>query len=258
MPVASNMSRLLDKIERRLGTETLGLPDKYNKQSWAKTVICNETLDTFSRFFPRKIPYILGPENKKGPFYLIDENICESFDILGAGDIDWRAWSHDFPGLLFGGGTAAAYDMLSANGMDYETVADVQMGADMASVFSNGIYLEFDPPNMIRLNMVISTKFLLPYSRIPIHLFVKHADNLMTIAPTKMETFEELALGDVATYIFQYLKMYDNLETVYANVDLKLNTLEEASRKRDEIVDRLRQDYVSASNTTQPIMLTVN
>ena len=111
---------------------------------------------------------------------------------------------------------------------------------------------------MIRLNMVISTKFLLPYSRIPIHLFVKHADNLMTIAPTKMETFEELALGDVATYIFQYLKMYDNLETVYANVDLKLNTLEEASRKRDEIVDRLRQDYVSASNTTQPIMLTVN
>ena len=75
MPVASNMSRLLDKIERRLGTETLGLPDKYNKQSWAKTVICNETLDTFSRFFPRKIPYILGPENKKGTFYLIDENI---------------------------------------------------------------------------------------------------------------------------------------------------------------------------------------
>jgi hypothetical protein len=255
MPMMNEMTKLLNKIERRLGTKQLNLPEYLQKDKWATEVICNDTLDTFSRYFPHKIPYVLGPENKKGPFYLIDESICESVTILGAGDINWRDWSHHYPGLMYGG--VNSYDMMTS-GVDFETFADVQMMADHVSAFSNGIYVEFYPPNRIKLNIVISSSFLTNFQRIPIDLFVKHSDNLKTIPPTQMETFERLATADVATFIFEQLKMYDQLEMVYANVDLKLSSLEEKARERREVVDYLEQNYVSAANKNQPIMITVN
>ena len=255
MTMANSMTSLLNKIERRLGTKQLNLPEDLQKDKWASEVICNETLDTFSRYFPHKFPYILGPENKKHDYWLIDENICNHMIILGAGDINWHAWSTHFPGLLYGG--VNSYDMMTS-GVDFETFADVQSMADHVSAFANGIYVEFIPPNMIKLNIVISSSFLTNFQRIPINLFVKHADNLKTIPPTKMEWFERLAMDDVATFLYQQLKMYDQLQTVYANIDLKLNTLEEAMRDREQVIEYFNSNYVSAANINQPIMLTIN
>lgn len=255
MPMANSMTLLLNKIERRLGTQQLNLPDYMSKNVWAKEVICNDTLDTFSRYLPNKMPYILGPENKKNDYYLIDESICNNVQILGVGDIDWHAWSAHYPGLLYGG--VNSYDMMTS-GVDFETFTDIQMMADHVSAFSNGIYLEFIPPNKIKLNIIISSSFLTNYQTIPINLFVKHADNLKTIPPTQMELFERLAISDVATFLYEQLKMYDNLETTYSNIDLKLSSLEEKSRDRQQIIEYLESNYVSAANRNQPILLTIN
>ena len=82
MPMANSMTLLLNKIERRLGTQQLNLPDYMSKNVWAKEVICNDTLDTFSRYLPNKMPYVIGPENKKNDYYLIDESICNNVQIL--------------------------------------------------------------------------------------------------------------------------------------------------------------------------------
>ena len=259
MPMANKMTSLVNKIERRLGTKPLNLPEDMSKDVWAKDVICNDTLDTFSRFFPNKIPYILGPENRyrNDPnMYLIDETICSSVEILGAGDIRWHDFSNKFSGLMYSG--TNAFDMYSAGNLNLETIADVQMMADNVSVMSNGIYIDFIPPNKIKLNLIISSAYFPNFQHIPIDLFIKHADNLKTIPPTKMETFEKLAIADVATFLYQALKNYDQLSTVYADIDLKLSALEEESRRRPEIVDFLEQNYVSAANMNQPIMFTVN
>ena len=43
----NKMNLLLNKIERRLGTKMLNLPDNLSKDVWAEEVISNETLDTF-------------------------------------------------------------------------------------------------------------------------------------------------------------------------------------------------------------------
>ena len=255
MPMANSMTLLLNKIERRLGTQQLNLPDYMSKNVWAKEVICNDTLDTFSRYLPNKMPYVLGPENKKNDYYLIDESICNNVQILGVVDIDWHAWSAHYPGLLYGG--VNSYDMMTS-GVDFETFTDIQMMADHVSAFSNGIYLEFVPPNKIKLNIIISSSFLTNYQTIPINLFVKHADNLKTIPPTQMELFERLAISDVATFLYEQLKMYDNLETTYSNIDLKLSSLEEKSRDRQQIIEYLESNYVSAANRNQPILLTIN
>ena len=59
MAPINRMNRLLDKIERRLGTKLLNLPAGLDKDAWAKEVIANETLDTFSRYFPNALTIFL-------------------------------------------------------------------------------------------------------------------------------------------------------------------------------------------------------
>ena len=71
------------------------------------------------------------------------------------------------------------------------------------------------------------------------------------------ETFESLAIADVAGYLYRNLKYFDGIETVYANIDLKLNELEERMSRRDDIVEILKESSVSASNPSVPVMLTI-
>ena len=79
----------------------------------------------------------------------------------------------------------------------------------------------------------------------------------MTIPPTMMETFEDLATADVARFLYENLKYFEGLETVYASMDLKLGDLEQAASRRDDIVQKLDDAHVSAANAHQPLMYTV-
>ena len=255
MPMANSMTKLLNLIERRLGTDVLGLPESMSKDKWATEVICNETLDVFSRYFPRKIPYTLCIENKKDDYWLIDESICNSVDIIGAGDIRWHDWSSQYIGLLFGG--THTFDLMSA-GIDFETYADVIQMADHVSLYSNGMYIEYEPPNKIYLRVVVAQSFLTNFQRIPIDLFVKHAPNLKTIEPTKMNIFENLATADVANFLFEKLKYFDQEQLTFGNLDLKLQSLEETARSRQDIINTLESSYISAANRSMPILITAN
>ena len=147
---------------------------------------------------------------------------------------------------------------MMTSGIDFETIVDVQMMADHVSAFSNGIYLKFEDPNKIYLNIIITSSFLTNFQHIPIKLLVKHAPNLKTIAESKMETFENLATADVASFLYEQLKMYDGLDTIFSNIDLKLGNLEQKAANREQIVQYLQDNYVSAANESQPIMLTIN
>lgn len=81
----NKMSRLLDKIERRLGTKALNLPEELTKDVWATEVISNETLDTFSRFFPNELVVVLDKSMRIGKgWYILDKVVDDSIDILGA------------------------------------------------------------------------------------------------------------------------------------------------------------------------------
>ena len=133
-----------------------------------------------------------------------------------------------------------------------------QMIADHVSIFSNGIYVEYLEPNMIKLSGIIDHSMLNFLTKIPISLFVKHSTNLMTIAPTKMETFEELAIADVASYLYENLKYYDGVETVFAGTDMKISDLQNKAERRQDIVDKLKESYVSPANKNQPIMYCIN
>ena len=256
MPIANKMNKLLDKIERRLGTSQLKLPDYLSKDKWASVVISNETLDTFSRYFPNTLKINLDLSTRRvDGWYVIDEYIPDGIEILGVRDIDWTTYNAD----AFASQQAEGYGVygMLVNNYGLDDIALAQMRADMLSLYNNNIFVDFKAPNLVKVNSVSRNDMVKFSGSIPIELLIKHADNLMTIPATMMEIFEDLAQADVATFLYQELKYYDGLETVYANIDLKLNDLADAASKRSDIVSQLEESYVSAANKNQPIMFTV-
>lgn len=252
----NKMNNLLNKIERRLGVKQLNLPDYLSKDKWAEEVIENETLDTFSRYFPNSMHIVLDlSQRKKDGYYLIDEYVPDSVEILGVRDIDWSLFSKDSLRLQEAQGYGT-YDFMTNNyGLD--DIMLLQMRADHMSLFNNQIYVEYKPPNMIKLSTITGADITRGMKSFPIEILIKHASNLMTIPPTMMEIFEELAEADVAKFLYENLKYYDGLETVYANIDIKVSDLENKASRREDIVQRLDEAHVSAANAHQPLMFTV-
>lgn len=252
----NRMNALLNKIERRLGVKQLNLPDYLSKDKWAEEVIENETLDTFSRYFPNSMHIVLDlSQRKKDGYYLIDEYVPDSVKILGVRDIDWSLFSKDSLRLQEAQGYGT-YDFMTNNyGLDDITL--LQMRADHMSLFNNQIYVDYKPPNMIKLSTITGADITRGMKSFPIEIFIKHASNLMTIPPSMMEIFEELAEADVAKFLYENLKYYDGLETVYANIDIKVSDLENKASRREDIVQRLDEAHVSAANAHQPLMFTV-
>ena len=96
MALANDMTRLLDKLENRLGLHALvpHLPDWCNKEAWAN-VIKTDTMVTFSRYYPHRFKMIINDEtcDKKKEngttWYYIKDEILQGAKLLGVYDIAW-------------------------------------------------------------------------------------------------------------------------------------------------------------------------
>lgn len=261
MSYANNFTDLVNKIERRLGLIPLTphLPEQLNKSHWVSDVIKPDTMVTFSRYFPLKVKFVANdttcnivknPQNNSLEFIIKDEYLGGA-KLLGAVDIDWSDTSTNNIGIStnsYGfyvpnfGGMDATYNAFMAN----------QMSADIASMYNNNIFVDFEYPNKLKFSRAGNINVeLRSYA---VWLLVEHS-NLQTISPTKMETFEALAQADIARYLYMNLRYFDQLDTIYINIDLKLSELEQEAGKRDQIIDDLKNSYVSASNDAIPLLM---
>lgn len=262
MALSNDMTNLLNKISRRLGLIPLEphLPDYCNKESWAK-IIMEDTIVTFSRFFPNQFKMIINDstcDKKKDDqgttWYYIKDEILQGAKLLGVRDIDWMDGSSNNSSLGATNMTSYYYPSMGCPAATFESILSLQMAADFNSLFNRGIVVDFQYPNRFCLKGLGNVDYDL--NSFTLILLVEH-NNLSTISPTMMNVFEDLAMADVANYLYQNLKYYDNLETAFINIDMKLNELNDVGNKRDSIVDRLENSYVSASNNAIPYIMTV-
>lgn len=252
----NKMTNLINKIERRLGTNVINLPKELAKDQWAN-VIEQDTIPTFSRYLPNAIKVLVDTRKTDEEGYSwVDTNLPESVKVLGIRDIDWHAF-----GMINGGArTPAGFGIYDAFSSQYglEEIALLQMNANITSFYNTTIYPEFKYPNKVRFRTAAGTAAInFQYNSVPLTLLIEHSLDLSTIAPTKMEIFENLATADVATFLYENLKYFDNLETVFANIDIKIDSLKERADRRDDIINELKDGYVSAANANQPLMYTV-
>lgn len=247
---ANNMTRLLNKIENRLGTDMLDLPKQLRKEVWAEKVIIPDTIVTWSRYFPYEFRYHITPETKKkNGWYLLDEEVFGDVNILGVKNIDWGTFNND----IFGG-PYGTYDYMAA-GYDIGDMFGLINQANINSLFNNGIYPNFEPPNKFRLESTYGSEICM--NSFDVFVLVEHSANLTTISPTQMDTFESLAMADVAGFLYNKLKLFQDLQTVFANVNIRIEDLQEQYQKREEIMNYIKESYVSAANKNQPLMLCI-
>ncbi len=258
MAHSNDMTSLLNKIERRLGLVPLApnLPKEFNKEAWAE-VIKDDTLVTFSRYFPKKFPYVVNEKTTicKNNRYYLNDDILGDTKVLGIIDLDWSDFGSD--NLSLSQMAGYGYYMPSYYGSSTlltDQIIGQQLNADVNSLFNNGIYIEYFDPNQFELRGIGNLN--LNFKQFKVNLLVEHK-NLSTISPTKMEVFEDLAVADVSNFLFRNLRYYDGLETIYVNIDLKLNELETEGNKRNEVIENIKNSYVSASNDTIPYIMTV-
>jgi hypothetical protein len=191
----------------------------------------------------------------KDGYCYIDTNLPDNIEVLGVRDLDWEEFSNDSFVQQQSSGFGV-YDML-ANGYGIEDTMLMQMRADTLSMYNNGFYVDFKPPNMIKIVSVTGADVVKSMRTYPVLLYIKHANNLMTISPTKMETFERLATADVATFLYEYLKHYDGLETVFANVNLQLDTISSKAQERNDVIEEMKNAYVGSANDYAPLIMTI-
>lgn len=262
--VSNKMTNLINKIERRLGLIPLTphLPEYLQKPAWAE-IIKDDTLITFSRYFYHKIRFevnsdtcFITKENNITTYYIRDESL-NGLTLLGISDIDWNEYNSDNLSLSQTGGYGYYMpDYMGCPQCTYEAMIGLQMAADMQSLYNRGIFLEpCETPNKFRLTGAGGVNVNL--KKFVINLLVVHPSNLNTISPTKMEIFESLAQSDVANYLYKNLKYVDGLETVYINLDLKLDELRDESGKRENIIEEIKNSYVSTANENIPYIMTI-
>jgi hypothetical protein len=259
MAHANNMTNLVNKIERRLGLMPLTphLPEKYGKDAWAE-VIKDQTITTFSRYFPWKVPFVVTEDvPKRNGWYIIDEEkyFGQTGVLLGIQDIDWNDFSSDNLSVAQISGYGNYIDFYGSN-ISFEDIMCHQMRADAMSLMNYGIYIEYREPNMFRLSG-LTNQMPVQMRRFTVNVLLKHPDSLQTISPTKMETFEELAKADVAEFLSSNLRFWDQMDTVFATIDMKLGDIDNAASKRDQIIEKLESSYVTAANDSIPFMICV-
>lgn len=262
--LANDMTALLDKIEKRLGLIPLTphLPKGMQKSDWAD-VIMDDTIVEFSRYFPNRFKMIISEEtcDKKldketnTMWYYIKDEILQGCKLLGIKDIDWTDTSSANSSLT-NGSLGTYYYPASVPCIDatFQSIVGLQTMADFASLYNRGIVIDFQYPNRFCLKGLGNANYDL--SKFVVILLVQH-NSLNTISPTMMSTFEQLAQADVANYLYMNLRYYDGFETAYVNIDLKLNELNDFAQKRENIIEDIKNAYVSASNTECPIIWSV-
>lgn len=262
MAMANDMSALLNKIEKRLGLLPLSphLPDFVSKDKWAD-VIMNDTMVTFSRYFPNKFPLVINDEtcDKKKEngttYYYIKDEILQGVKLLGLQDIDYldhTANNASLGSTSLGGGYY--YPSMGCPDSTFESILYLQFNADMASLYNRGLYIDFQYPNRFSIKGTGNTDYDL--NSFTVILLVEHC-SLSTISPTKMTIFEDLAQADVANFLYQNLKYYDGLETAYVNIDLKLSELQDFANRRNDVIEEIKNSYVSTANDNIPYIWTV-
>lgn len=247
---ANNMTRLVNKIENRLGTDMLNLPDNLSKSVWPDKVIIPDTIVTWSRYFPYKFRYHISSTTKrKNGWYLLDEEQFGDCNILGVMNIDWGKFNADVFGSSYG-----MYDYMAA-GYDIGDMFGLINQANIQSLFNNGLYINFEPPNRFRLESTYGAEVSM--HEFDVFVLIEHSPNLTTISATQMDTFEALAQADVAGFLYNKLKLFQDLQTVFATVNIRLEDLQEQYNKREEIMNYIKESYVSAANANQPLIFTI-
>jgi hypothetical protein len=118
--------------------------------------------------------------------------------------------------------------------MMFGDVVDRQMVADRQSASELSLTWKFQHPNILE----IFPKGI-QYSELWVEMKLVHPTHLRTIPAGAREILRELFLADLATDVLGVRQYFQNLQSVFGELNLNLDRLQQQADKRTEIIEKL-------------------
>lgn len=230
-----NMSQLITRIKISLGLYTIALPFE-NPEEAIKETLQNITLRTFSTYCPHyeKIAFNCNElqkleKNAHYEVYLLPD-IFQEKELLFIRNIDYD--EADITGMGYWGGT---FPILQGSLIRQAMLSNASLGITQKMIPK--ITFKYEHPRKVTLYNRISSSHLV------FELAFTHDKNLQTITPTEEETFFQLALLDIKDMLYQSLKHYNDIQTAFGNINMKLDDWSSAAQERKELLNEWEQVY---------------
>lgn len=234
-----NPSKIISNIKMDLGIIGIHLPYD-NVDELIMEIIQVKTLPIFNEIQPNKVP--LNIDLNKLPVVEVknESKIYELPDVFGDREImmvtdieptydEYRMSGHNSHMFAYGGNMCL---------YGYQDMILAQASSNAASAFSKGTTFNFIAPNKIE----IFSEYGLG-NNYRLEVAIEHADNLSTIAKTCFSSFVQLATLDVKKYMYDNLKHYNDLQTAYGQLSLKIEDWSNCDDERKQLIEKWSQSY---------------
>lgn len=229
-----NLSQLMTRIKFKLGIINIASPVR-NLDGMISTIIKDITVPDFSVFYPDKFKIKLDLKeleclehtNSYDTYVLPDftnKKILYVFNVY-----------YDDSTLSGFGHYGGALPMIGGNMINQVIMSNA--ASNMYSLMMPKMTFEYIHPRRIKIYNQYSE------SKLVFELGFQHDVSLASIPETCRTSFYELALLDVKENLYPIFKNYTNLSTVYGNVDLKIDTWENAESERKELIEKWSDSY---------------
>lgn len=237
-----NPISLLNKAKRRLGVKSMILPFEDDE---LLDILYEETLPTFSIYFPRYFRYIVNIDNLRkadnvndiSRRYFLNLDELKNIQIIDIEDITPVELPLEYyyaPGSS--GGSLDAFGMM----------ADMHAESVIESMLHIPAICKFEPPNVLLIdNFSYSNR-----GQMELKLLIVHAKDLSTIQYAQRDMLFELFKLDLQIALYAELKHYDKIDTTFGQIDLKIDDWSDAENKRDELVKNWDTIFLSFREKT--------
>lgn len=231
-----NFSQLMTRLKMDLGIYVVPLPFE-NSEKALNDVILLKTLPVFSQYVPRRWEETISVNEMR----CIEDNADQGTYELPAHLFYMpivSIMSCEPVNSMFNGSYYTGTPMLSGTTDLFE---DMMLGSatyDLMSAIAPPFSYEFIRPNKLRIyNM---TCYL---DKIKLVIGYQHADNLATIPVDAEQSFYDLALLDVKIFLYNNLKFYDEINTAYGSVRLRIDEWQQAESQREDLIRQWNETY---------------
>lgn len=230
-----NISSLITRIKMQLGIYSIALPFE-NPDEVIKEIIQTVTLRTFSTYAPyyEKFRFKLRElkcieKNSNYETYLLPDVFSER-EIMFVRSVEYDESTVTGTGYWGGG-----IPMLHGNILNQAMLANA--GMPLVNKLVPKITFKYDHPRKVTLWNVYSSSCLV------FDIALSQDKSLASITPTQEESFFTLALLDVKDMLYQSLKHYNDVQSAYGNINMKLDDWANAAQDRKQLLDEWDNVY---------------
>lgn len=224
-----NLSEVITNIQLDLGIYKIALPIEGSAEDFLATVIRNKTIPVFSPHHPLydTITFNTGlletvEKGSNWTEYLLPD-VFHNREILWVKRVKYK--DNTVTGLSYFGG-------LPLSGGTLQSVMIANASANLASKVIPKITFDWKPPRRLRLYNVINS------ATVEVEFAFKQDKSLGSIEDSCYEEFMKLALLDCKMALYNILKHYKELNSMYGNIALAIDDWANAEQERAQLLEQ--------------------